>query len=498
MKTHISFIYNGKDVAIDFRKTPFKPSTTVLNWIRLYEGQKDVKEGCAEGDCGACTVVVAETSGDGKSLRYKAVNSCLLFLPALDGKMLITAAGISPLNHDAEKLHPVQKAIVDSHATQCGFCTPGFVMSLFALYHKIGKHSVDEINNALAGNLCRCTGYDSIRKATLEAMKGKRADHYSSNEKILAAQLKKIQPEDNLLAENHGQLYIRPVSLKELFALRKKYPFSIIVNGSTDVALKQSKHFETLPAVLDISGITDIKYLKTNKTGLEFGSGVCLEDLRLAAEKTFPQMHSLLSVFASRQIRNMATVGGNLGSSSPIGDTLPLLIACDAEIIALSPKGKRTIPSADFITGYRKNALKKDEIIFGVNLPVPAKNELVEFYKVSKRHDMDISTVSGAFRLILKKDGTVDLINLVFGGMADRTKKAEKTMAFLTGKKWNEENVKKAMKILEKEFTPLSDARSGAEFRNSAAANLLMKFHVRTCLCMSSALCMSDLNNPKK
>lgn len=476
-KTSISFLLNGKPVTIDFKSAGLGPSTTVLNWLRKDMHHTEVKEGCAEGDCGACTVVLAEPDDSGKKLQYKAVNSCLLFLPVLDGKMLITSRGLSPETTDINKLHPVQKAIATDHATQCGFCTPGFVMSLFAMYHGNTKADEKEINSALAGNLCRCTGYDSIRKAAAVALSQKKADDYSRNQKDILRQLISLSPAKEYFDISVcSQHYMRPADLKQALYLRKRFPDAAVVNGSTDIALVQSKHFRHIPEILDISGVKEIGFFYSDGKSIRIGAGLPLEQIRLRAEEVLEPLHNILSVFASRQIRNVATLGGNVGSASPIGDTTPLLMALDASITLKSSQSQSTIPVRQFITGYRKTTLEKDELITEIRIPLPPKGEKIKMYKVSKRHDMDISTVSAAFRLKLDKGRKVTYFTAYFGGMAAWTKEAEKTSSFLRGKTWNEENISKAMTILEKEFTPISDARSGADFRRSSSAGLLMLF----------------------
>lgn len=476
-KTGISFLLNGEPITIDFKTAGIKPSTTVLNWLRKDMHHTEVKEGCAEGDCGACTIVLAGPDSSGKKLQYKAVNSCLLFLPVLDGKMLITSRGLSPETTDINKLHPVQKAIAIEHATQCGFCTPGFVMSLFALYHGNTGHDNVEINNALAGNLCRCTGYDSIRKAAGVALSRKKADDFSRNQKDFLRQLISLSSAKEYLDVSAcGQHYMRPADIKQALYLRKRFPDAVVVNGSTDIALAQSKHFRHIPEILDISGVEEIKVFYSDGKTIRIGAGLSLEQVRLRTKEVLEPLYDILSVFASRQIRNVATPGGNLGSASPIGDTTPLLMALDAKITLKSSQSQSTIPVRQFITGYRKTTLEKDELISEIKIPLPAKGDKIKMYKVSKRHDMDISTVSAAFRLKLDKGRKVTYFTAYFGGMAAWTKEAEKTSSFLKGKTWNEENISKAMAILEKEFTPISDARSGAEFRRSAAAGLLMLF----------------------
>ncbi len=478
MKTrqHISFLLNGTPVTIDFAKSGLKPSTTVLNWLRNDMHHTEVKEGCAEGDCGACTVVLASIAEEGSHLEYKAINSCLLFLPAIDGKLLITSRGLSPEGESIENLHPVQKAIVEEHATQCGFCTPGFVMSLFAQYHKPEPSDDAEINNALAGNLCRCTGYDSIRKAARQVLQDKKPDLFDQTQHQLLGMLNHIQSTEMLDVECSGQHYLRPHSLSDALQARKAFPQAVVVNGSTDVALQQSKHFKHLPLILDISGIRELKSCNHDNDALHIGAGLSLEDLRLRVKNLFPALSQILDVFASRQIRQVATMGGNIGSASPIGDTTPLLMACNATVKLASSQSSRSMPLRNFITSYRTTALQADELITEIILPLPKDNEHVRMYKVSKRHDMDISTVSAAFRLQLK-DNTVEDISMYYGGMAATTMSAEKVESLLKGKEWNEKTIHEAMSMLQHTFTPLSDARSGAEFRNTAAANLLLQFY---------------------
>lgn len=475
-KNTISFLLNGEPVSINFNEQKIKPSTTVLNWLRNHVHHTEVKEGCAEGDCGACTVVVAEPDESRQKLIYKAINSCLLFLPAIDGKLLITSRGLAPETDNILLLHPVQKAIVREHATQCGFCTPGFVMSLFALYHKNDEANDTEINNAFAGNLCRCTGYDSIRKAAKVALDDRQPDRFDKMEANFIEMLLEMQPQAMFDSNCLHQRYIRPTNLTETLHARAAHPEALIVNGSTDTALQQSKHFKHIPFILDISGIDELKQFVCNGFQIEAGSGLSLESLRLLVEDSFPALNNILSVFASRQIRHVATLGGNLGSASPIGDTTPLLLACDAKVKLVSVRGSRTLPVKNFITGYRQTELQKDELIENLIIPLPAPDEKIKMYKVSKRHDMDISTVSAAFRLKTGSENTIEQFTVYYGGMAATTIEAKACQAFLIGKKWEQPIVDQAMEILKVEFTPLSDARSGADFRNLAAANLLQQF----------------------
>ena len=284
---------------------------------------------------------------------------------------------------------------------------------------------------------------------------------------------------ETLEIQTENQTYYKPFTLAEALRLRKGNPEAALINGSTDVALRQTKNREFLPLILDISAIDELKTFRETGDDYEFGSGVTLEQVKEITEERIPSLHKILKVFGSLQIRNIATIGGNIGSASPIGDTLPVLFALGAKIKVSSPASERIIGIEDFITGYRQTCLKNDELITEVIVPKIPDRVTIGSYKVSKRKDLDISTVAGAFRLKTQK-GIVEEIMLVFGGMAAMTKRALKTEKYLEGKKWTRETVQEAMNILDEEFTPLSDARAGAEFRKTVAANLLLKFYLET------------------
>ena len=472
MSKKISFVLDNKIESIDFiRDQRYSSTTTVLNYLRSLPHHKGTKEGCAEGDCGACTIILGEL-GNSNKIHYKAVDSCLLFLPMLHGKQLIT---IENLKSSDGKLHPVQQAIVDSHGSQCGFCTPGIVMSLFALYKSDLKPTRVDIEQTLSGNLCRCTGYEPIIDAAAKACNKKLKDHFSDNESTIRKLLNRIKLKPLYLSTNK-QKYFCPLSIKEVFQLKNKYPDSIIINGATDVALRVTKDHEKLPFIIDLSFITTLKGISQKKNRTEIKAGTTLSEIKQFAKNRLPALYELLTVFGSDQIRNMATIGGNLATASPIGDIAPLLIAYNAKIMLVSKNKNRKIAIDDFITGYRKTAAQKNELISSIIIPYPKENTHIKFYKFSKRKDLDISAVSGGFSLILTEKKKVGSIKLAFGGLAKKTKRARKTEKFLSGKEWNMESIEEAGKILEKEFRPISDARASAEGRTVAAKNLLLKF----------------------
>lgn len=476
MTSEISFVLDGEIVMIDFREpSSLRPTTTVLNYLRSLPTHKGVKEGCAEGDCGACTVVLGQLSENG-SIQYRNIDSCLLFLPSLHSKHLIT---VENLKDDAGGLHPVQHEMVETGGSQCGYCTPGFVMSLFSLYKNSDHPTREQIDDSLTGNLCRCTGYRPIIEAAANACVNKGIDHLTKQEPQVTRLLKSI-PHESLHLKTATQEYFKPRTKAEALSLKHDHPDAIVVCGATDVALRVTKRHELLAKIIDLADVEEFKNVEEGSTALYIGSAVPLNDVMSVVKANFPALHEMLTVFGSRQIRNVATLGGNLGTASPIGDTLPVLMAYGARIVLESPKGTREVPLDGYFVGYRKTALDDGELITAIVLPKSQKGMVVRSYKVSKRKDLDISTVSGGFRIEVAKDGRVQDILLAYGGMAERVKRAASAEKYILGKQWTRETVEEAMSLINKDFTPISDARAGAEFRTIAARNLLLKFWLET------------------
>jgi len=467
-------VLDNRIVEIDFREKNFRPSTTVLNYLRSLPGHRGTKEGCAEGDCGACTTVLGELV-NGK-MHYRAVDSCLLFLPAIHGKQLITVENLAIRNGHEIKLHPVQQSMVENYGSQCGFCTPGIVMALFALYKsdiEINRHNVIQ---ALAGNLCRCTGYDPIYKAALQCCSNRQPDQFNEGEEEIINLLNEIRNGgESLEIRTTKQNYFLPGNLKDALLFRAENPDAHVVNGATDTAIRQNKFHEYLPEILDVSAVDELRIIKKQEEGFYLGAGVSLESFLAFAETQFPQLLPMLKVFASWQIRNVASIGGNLATASPIGDLIPLFMALQAKLELASKAGSRWVEMEDFITGYRKNCLSNDELIKGIFIPLIEPGIVLKTEKISTRRDLDISTLSIAMRLKTNAGNMVDEIILAYGGMADRPKRSSNTEKFLINKPWTKETIVMAQDFIEKDFIPISDARSGAEYRMLVAKNLLMK-----------------------
>ena len=455
------------------------PTMTVLDYLRRVERRCGSKEGCAEGDCGACTVVLGELNGQGPEagLRYHAVNACIVFLPMLDGKQLLS---VEDLKRPDGALHPVQQAMVETHASQCGYCTPGFVMTLFALYRAGTRPTRAGINDALAGNLCRCTGYGPIVAAAERALEQAPRDHMAKGEAAVIAQLQAWRDDDTMLAfELAGRRCFAPRSSDALAELVIEHPDAVLVAGATDVGLWVTKLHRSLQTVILLGGVAELRRIETRDEAIEIGAGVTYGEAAPILAHPFPDMGELFRRFGGWQVRNLATVGGNVANGSPVGDGPPALIAAGAELVLRRGQERRTLHLEDFFLAYGKQDRRPGEFVETIVVPLPRAGDRFGCYKLSKRFDQDISAVCGAFRL-RREGGRVADIRIAFGGMAATPKRAAAAEAALVGAPWSEVSVRRAMTALAGDFQPISDLRAGRDYRALAAGNLLYRFFLET------------------
>jgi len=450
------------------------PTLTVLEYLRTVEYLCGTKEGCAEGDCGACTVVLGEPAG--ATMRYRAVNACILFVPALDGKQLLT---VEDLRGADGALHPVQQAMVDRHGSQCGFCTPGFVMSLFALYSATEPPDRTAVNEALAGNLCRCTGYRPIVDAALDVCGDVPADWFAAHAARTAAQLRALDTGATLALRHAEARYFAPRSIAALAEALLRHPTAMLLAGGTDVGLMVTKQHATLETIVALDAVAGLDRVEQDDDALHIGAAATYEDALAALETGYPDFGLLLRRLGSRQIRNRGTIGGNIANASPIGDAAPVLIALDATLVLRRGPERRMLPLEDFFLGYRRTALAPGEFIERIDVPMPRPGWQFRCYKVAKRFDQDISAVCGAFRMQVI-DGRVRDMRIGFGGMAATPARARATERTLLGQTWTEASVRAAMATLDVEFSPISDMRAGAGYRRMVARNLLFKCFLET------------------
>ena len=475
----IRFFHDGKIVEIEGAAT----TRTVLQWLREDARRIGTKEGCAEGDCGACTVIVGEPTADG-TLHLQTVNACIRLLPTLDGKALFTVEDVKPNTTDA--MHPIQRALVDSHASQCGFCTPGIVMSLTASY----EHHLDantrptrqQLADDLAGNLCRCTGYKPILDAG-ERMFDKPAVRLDTKAALEA--LRALPTDDfeyrapNAADASSENIFHAPRSIAALAALRLAKPKARLVAGATDIGLWVNKQLRDLGDQIYLGEVAELRNIETRNGVLSIGAGASLEAAWSALTANWPVLKETWLRFASPPIRNAGTMGGNVANGSPIGDSAPVLIALDAVLLLRHGDEQRRIPLGEFYTGYMTNQLAAGEFIQAIEVPLTAKGDDFRTYKITKRHDSDISAVLGAFRII-RRGNSVSDVRLVFGGMAAIIKRAANAEAALRGKDWTEVSVEAAAEALAKDFEPISDMRASAAYRLEVSRNLLRRFWLET------------------
>ncbi len=473
IRNEIRFLLNGETVALK----EVAPDETLLDYLRLRRSLRGSKEGCAEGDCGACTVLVGRLAGG--SLVYESVNACIRFLGSLDGCHVVTVEHLKGANG---RLHPVQQVLVDFHGSQCGFCTPGFVMSLYAMWMKNSEPGDAQIEKALQGNLCRCTGYEAIvRAARAISSYGKAAkDPLAAERSKVTAKLQDWRDGSRVeIGENHSRFAI-PASVDDFAAIIEAAPKTTIVAGSTDVGLWVTKHMRDISPVVFIGNLDGLQTISEKDGTITIGAGVTYTDAFALLSERIPAFGPLIDRIGGEQVRNMGTIGGNIANGSPIGDMPPPLIALGATLTLHRGKERRMIPLEDFFIAYGKQDRQPGEFVEAVTVPVPAKDAKFAVYKITKRRDEDITAALGAFHLTLGGDGRVEKIRIAYGGMAATPKRAVAVETVLTGKQWSAETIEAALDAYATDFTPLTDMRASAEYRALAARNLLRRFFAET------------------
>ncbi len=440
------------------------PQRTLLEVLREDLHQTGTKEGCGEGDCGACTVVLGQLLG-GK-LQTRAVNSCIKLAHSVDGMALWT---VEDLAAPDGRLHPAQEALVQCHGSQCGFCTPGFVMSMAALCEQAGNTPItrESAQQALSGNLCRCTGYRPILEA---ACRMQALPPMPLASAALRQQLKALAP-----STEPDSAYLAPTTLADLLALRRAQPEAQLVAGCTDVGLWVTKQHRQFARVLDTTRVAELRQMDRYPHHIAIGAAVSLQDAFATLVKDRPQLQHFADRFAGLPVRNAGTLGGNVANGSPIGDSMPLLIALGSNIVLASTRGYREMPLEALYTGYRQNCMAGDEVLAYIKVPRPQRGELARVYKISKRTEDDISAVCLALQLHIQ-GGKVTRASIGAGGVAATPARARATQAALRGQPWNEITVRAAIDTLRAEFSPISDMRASGDYRRQVLGNLLWRF----------------------
>ena len=462
--------------------THIAPQTTLLDYLRDERRLTGTKEGCAEGDCGACTVVVAEASGG--RVAWKPVNACIHLVPMLAGKAVFT---VESLASSEGALHPVQQALVDTHGSQCGFCTPGFAMSLFALYKNAHRPARDAIDEALSGNLCRCTGYRPILAAAARMYDAAAPDGWrgpgvsadgvrqsSIEEERLADLLAAIAPSGTIEGSAANQRWIAPDSENALAHSLEAHPDARIVAGATDVGLWITKQHRDLGTLIFTGAATDMTSIERGDGGFTIGAAASLADAFAALDDDYPELREAWVRFASPPIRHAGTLGGNVANGSPIGDSMPALIALGASVVLRKGDARRELAVEDFYLGYQKTALDAGEFVTAIRVPRRRDPLLLRAWKASRRFDQDISAVFACFALRLR-DGVIHEARIGCGGVAPVPARARKTEAALQGRPWSRETAADASRVLASEFTPIDDMRASAAYRRTLLANFVTR-----------------------
>jgi xanthine dehydrogenase small subunit len=468
----IRFVLDGEVVSV----TGLPATTTVLGYLRDLAGRTGTKEGCAEGDCGACTVVLGELTADGRGIDYRAINSCIRFLPTIDGKELVTVESLQAANGT---LHPVQQAMVDCHGSQCGFCTPGFVMSLFSLYLENESPARADVITCLSGNLCRCTGYRPIIDAGCCMSEYGQPERWSRVEAHGESHIERLRAlQRGAEAPLQFPGFHAPLTVDDLAAALKAAPDSLVLAGGTDVGLWTTKHLRDLPPIVYIGAIQELREIRAEDGGLHIGAGASLTDAWAALASQHPALAEQAQRFASPPVRNSGTLCGNVANGSPIGDSMPALMALGAEVQLRQGPNRRRVRLEQLYLGYQKKDLRPGEFVESVFVPAARAGSLFASYKLAKRSDQDISAVCGAFAVELS-DGRITSARLAFGGMAAVPARAANAEKALLGQTWSRAAMDTAIAALSSDFQPLTDARATQAYRLSGAAGMLKRFYLQ-------------------
>ncbi len=466
MNDKISFVLNGHRE--DVRHV--SPTTTLMNYLRRTKRLTGTKEGCAEGDCGACSVLVGTLKEQG--IAYRAVNACIHFLPMVHGKSVVT---VEALKNSDGALHPAQQAIVDYHGSQCGFCTPGFVMSLYTITGAAKSQDLQDISDTLAGNLCRCTGYGPLIEAA-RAASGQPQPPWDADRRRREIQLLQGLAESSLVSYTYGtQNTYRPRSSDELARLYEANPDAVLIAGATDVGLWVTKDQRSLPSTIHISQIKDLRFAVEDGDMLRVGAAATYRDVHTVLDKAYPDLGELIRRLGGAQVRNAGTLCGNIANGAPIGDTPPALIALGAELVLRKGQTRRRLALEDYFIAYGKQDRTPGEFIEAVEIPLGIEAGQIRCYKISKRFDQDISSVCGCFNITLKAR-RVHEARIAFGGMAGTPLRARTVEQTLIGQPWCSATIDKAAQAFASDFTPITDARGTAAYRLLVVRNLLRRY----------------------
>jgi xanthine dehydrogenase small subunit len=465
----VTFMLNGRLQKVQGQAV----FSTLADYLRYQLQMTGTKIVCAEGDCGACTVLKAQ-SPDSKNLSFEAINSCICLVGQLDGAHIVSIEGLE----ENSNCHPAQSSMINSDASQCGFCTPGFAMAIAGIYEKHKPLNEQDIKNHLTGNLCRCTGYDPILEAAKLCLNQKGESlksRYLKKANIL--ELKKQTRKSKFIKDNNKIFFI-PKNLKELTIIRQKHPNSTLLSAGTDLGVQINKGKAEPLIFISLHAIPELHKIKKTAQSIEVGAKVSLSELRRALPKNAETVKNFLNIFASPQIKNMATLAGNIANASPIADTPAFLLALNAQLKILRTKTKKTIsiPLKDFYLAYKKTQLIPGDVIVSITFDLPRAKEKVSFKKVSQRRDLDISCVNGGFWMKLSQKGIIEDLRFAMGGVAPYPLRLLKTETQLKGKKLDTIEIKKALETLNKEIHPISDLRGSKEYRLFVGRKLLENF----------------------